>query len=175
MHIGHLVIAEGVLSSLELDKIFFIPTNISPHKENGMVSAEHRLKMLELALSRNKNFEALDLEIKRGGVSYTIDTVKELKNKYPDDELYLIVGSDLANAFSSWKDSGELKKAVKVVVACRDTYPLKQKDSFIIVKITQVDVSSSAVRKALKQGRSIKGLVNGDVVGYIEKHNLYKK
>jgi len=174
VHIGHLVIAEGVLRGLGLDKVFFIPTNISPHKENGMVSPEHRLQMIKLALAGNESFEVLDIEIKRGGVSYTIDTVQELKKRYPDDELYLIVGSDLANSFSSWKDSGELQKMAKVVVAKRDNHPLKEKDSFIIVKIVQVDISSSALRDMLKKGRSIKGLVKDGVVSYIEKHNLYK-
>jgi nicotinate-nucleotide adenylyltransferase len=103
-HLGHLILAEEVREKLNLDKIFFIPTNIPPHKSTESVSSWHRFNMVKLAIKSNPYFEVLDLEIKRGGVSFTIDTIKELKSKFPRDEFYLIVGSDLASTFSTWKD-----------------------------------------------------------------------
>ena len=173
-HNGHLVIAQDTLDAFKLDKIFFIPTNISPHKENGGITGEMRLEMVKLAISGNDAFEVMDLEIRRGGTSFTIDTVRELKKRYPEDEFYLIVGSDLANAFSSWKDSQELKGELKIIVANRKEYPLKDKNLYLVVDIRQVEVSSSGVRKLLKEGRSIECLAEKNVVDYIQKHNLYK-
>ncbi|MFH1504701.1 MAG: nicotinate-nucleotide adenylyltransferase [Candidatus Omnitrophota bacterium] len=172
-HIGHLVIAQDILEALELDRVFFIPTNISPHKETGNAGAAQRLEMTRLTIAENENFKVLDLEIKRGGTSYTVDTVRKLKDNYPNDELYLIVGSDLANTFSSWKDIQELKKLAKIVAAQRKNYPLKEKDSFLIVNIRQVDISSSRIRDLVKKGKSIRGFVKQGVVEYINQHRLY--
>ncbi len=173
-HNGHLVIAQDILDALKLDKIFFIPTNISPHKEDGGITGEMRLEMVKLEISDNDAFEVLDLEIRRGGTSFTIDTVRELKKRYPEDELYLIVGSDLANAFSSWKDSQKLKQELKIIVANRKEYPLGDEDSYLIVDIRQVELSSSQIRELIKNKSSIKGLVKETVANYIQKHNLYK-
>ena len=172
-HLGHLILAQNVLSGLGLDKIFFIPTNISPHKESNNVGATERLEMLKLTVADNENFQVLDLEMKRGGTSYTIDTVRELKEKYPQDEFYLMVGSDLANTFSTWKDFEDIKKAVKIVVANRKVYPLKETDSFLIVDISQIEISSSQIRKLVHNGSSVKYLVRSKVAEYIKQHNLY--
>ncbi len=96
VHIGHLILAEEVREKLKLDKIIFIPTALPPHKDNmDIAPAGDRLKMLKLAIKGNKFFGVSDIEIKRKGRSYTIDTIKELKNKFVNDELYFIIGSDL--------------------------------------------------------------------------------
>ena len=173
-HKGHLVLAQEVLDKLKLDKIFFIPTNIPPHKENEGVDPNHRLAMLKIATEGNEAFEVIDLEIKRGGVSYTVDTLKQLKKEFSSDEFYLIVGSDLANDFSSWKEPEELKKEAKIVVGHRDQYPLKDKDDFIILDIIQIDLSSSKIRDLIQNGHSIRYLVSEKVADYIEKHQLYR-
>ncbi|MBU2266201.1 MAG: nicotinate (nicotinamide) nucleotide adenylyltransferase, partial [Candidatus Omnitrophica bacterium] len=123
-HIGHLILAQEVYQKLGLDKILFIPTNLAPHKESRNVSGRHRLNMVKIALGKDRRFKVLDIEIKRGGVSYTIDTVRELKRKYSQADFYLIVGSDLANDFPTWRYFSELKRAVKIVVAKRRAYPL---------------------------------------------------
>ena len=118
-HVGHLILAQEVTDVLGLDKVFFIPTNISPHKKSEP-NASSRFNMVELAVSGNSSFEVLDLELKRGGVSYTIDTIRQLKQENPNDEFYLIMGSDLANEFSSWKNCREIKKEVKIAVVDRE-------------------------------------------------------
>ena len=174
-HIGHIVLAKEIYEKLELDKILLIPTNIPPHKEDEGVSADIRLNMIKLAAKGQKAFEVTDIELKRGGISYTIDTVNKLKEVYSKDELYLIVGSDLANDFSSWKDFDQLSNLVKIVVAQRDKAPLKRKNNFIVVNITQIDTCSSDIRELIKEGKSIKGLVDNDVVDYIEKYGLYRE
>ena len=174
-HIGHIVLAKEIHEKLGLDKILLIPTNIPPHKEDEGVSADVRLHMLKLAAKDQEAFEISDIELKRGGVSYTIDTVHQLKQIYPQDELYLIVGSDLANDFSSWKDFDQLSNLVKIVVAQRDSAPLKRKNNFIVINITQVDTCSSDIRELIKEGKSIKGLVSNGVADYIEKNELYRE
>ena len=129
-HIGHIVLAKEIYEKLELDKVLLIPTNTPPHKEDEGVSADVRLHMIKLAARDQEAFEVSDIELKRGGISYTIDTVRKLKELFPQDELYLIVGSDLANDFLSWKDFDQLKNLVRIVVAQRDNAPLKKKNNF---------------------------------------------
>lgn len=173
-HIGHLILAQEIIDIIGLDKVFFVPTNISPHKENNEIGPRHRLAMLKLEVAGNELFEVIDLEIKRGGVSYTIDTARELKKNYPEDEFYLVIGSDLLDRLPEWKDFEDLKKEVKIVAAHRENFPIRKKDDFIIANITQIDVSSSQIRKLIRRNRSIKYLVRDSIRDYIEQHNLYK-
>ena len=172
-HTGHLIIAQDILDALGLDKVFFIPVNTSPHKKNNSVDGRMRLEMVKLATSGNEAFRVLDLEIERGGTSFTIDTVRELKKRYPEDEFYLIIGSDLANEFSSWKNYEDIKKEVEVVVANRKEYPLDKKSAYSAVDIRQIELSSSQIRELVKKKSSIKGLVKEEVAEYIQEHNLY--
>ncbi len=172
-HIGHLILAQDVLEALGLDKVFFIPTNISPHKNNNEVEAEKRLEMLNIAIEDNDKFQALDLEIKRGDISYTIDTIRELKSNYPEDDFYLIIGSDLANDFSNWKEPEAIKNAVNIVVAKRQDHPLDSKNNFTIVDIKQVEISSSLIRNLISKGKLVKYLLRDRVSEYINKHKLY--
>lgn len=174
-HVGHLILAQEVCQKAGLDKIFFIPTNIPPHKESYHVSAKHRLKMTALTAAGDKRFEACDIEIKRGGVSYTVDTVRELKAKHPGDEFYLIVGSDLANDLPGWKYFRQLKKEIKIIVAKRRDYPVRRKDNFTMLGILQMGISSSYVRGLIKKRLSPKYLVKDSVCAYIQRYKLYQK
>lgn len=172
-HFGHLILAQEVCQKVGLDKILFIPTNVPPHKDYN-VSAKHRLKMTQILVSDDKRFEVSDIEIKRGGVSYTIDTVRELKAQYLRDEFYLIVGSDLANHFSSWKYFDLLKQEVKIIVAKRRDYPLVKKGEFSVVGVLQMGISSSYIRGLIKKDFSIQYLVPKKVRQYIVKEKLYR-
>ena len=172
-HIGHLIIAQDILDTLKLDKVFFVPTNLSPHKESNGVSGQVRLDMVKLATSGNEAFQVLDLEIERSGTSFTIDTIRELKKRHPEDDFYLIIGSDLANGFSSWKNYEDINKEVKVIVANRKEYPLDKKSSYLVVDIRQIELSSSQIRELVKNKSSIKGLVKEKVAEYIQEHKLY--
>lgn len=173
-HLGHSALAIEAVEQLKLDKVLFVPTNIPPHKDIDNSDISSRRDMLKIVIAGNNKFEIEDCEIKRGGTSYTIDTVRELKKKYPDDQPYLIVGSDLANDFSSWKDYQELKKIITIAVACRNNYPLKEKDDFVLLDIAQLYISSSQIRQLINDGHCIQHLVKDSVADYIEKHNLYK-
>lgn len=173
-HLGHLILAQEICQKVGLDKVFFIPTNIPPHKESQNVSAQDRLKMVKLLIGDDKRFEVSDIEINRGGISYTIDTVQELKQKYPGGEFYLIVGSDLANHFDEWRYFDELKREIEIIVAKRRDYPLGKKGNYWVVGILQMGISSSYIRSLIKRRFGVKYLVTDKVARYIEKHKLYK-
>ncbi|MDD4979692.1 MAG: nicotinate-nucleotide adenylyltransferase [Candidatus Omnitrophica bacterium] len=176
IHIGHLILAEEVREKLKLDKVIFVPAYLPPHKDNSDIAcAATRLTMVKLAIKGNRHFLASDIEIKRDGRSYTIDTLRALKEIYPQDELYFIIGSDLLKYLKEWKDLDEIIKMVKFVVATRPGYPLEEIPSHIsTIPIRAVDVSGFEVRQAIKEERSFRYLVPEAVSRYINKKRLYK-
>jgi nicotinate-nucleotide adenylyltransferase len=172
-HIGHLILAQEMLDRLHLDKIFFVPTNIPPHKNTQLIDACHRLNMVRLCIKDNTQFSCLALEAKRGGISYSIDTINALKRKFPRDDFYFLIGSDLVREFHTWRSYKEIKKLVQVVVAIRDRFPIKKRKGFLCLNILQVDISSSLIRELIKKRFSIAYLVQRGVERYIKKHRLY--
>lgn len=176
IHIGHLILADEAREKLSLDKIIFVPANLAPHKDDSDIAAPaERFKMIKLAIKGNKNFAVSDIEIKRFGRSYTIDTVKEFNQLYSKDELYFITGSDLLKYLEDWKDLSEILKLVKFVVATRPGYPLEKIPSYIqTVAIRAVDVSAFEVRSCIKEGKSFRYLVPEAVFSYINTKRLYK-
>jgi nicotinate-nucleotide adenylyltransferase len=176
IHIGHLILAEEAREKLKLDRIIFVPTYLPPHKDNSDIApASARLAMLRLAIKANQYFLASDVEIKRNGRSYTIDTIKEFKKIYPKDELYFITGSDLLKYLEEWKDLREVIKLVKFIVATRPGYPLEDFPSYIsTVAIRAVDVSAFEIRSCIKENKSFRYLVPDAVFNYINKNKLYR-
>lgn len=173
-HYGHLILAQEVLQKLKLDRVLFIPANLPPHKNATLVSAAHRHAMVERSIKGNKKFSLCDVEIRRGGTSYTIDTVLELKKKFPGKELYLIVGSDLARTFHAWKERERLSVLSRIVVARRREFPLRKKNNFIAVDILHIGISSSLIRELVKEKKSIRYLVPLEVEKYIKRYKLYR-
>ncbi|MBN2831376.1 MAG: nicotinate-nucleotide adenylyltransferase [Candidatus Omnitrophica bacterium] len=176
VHIGHLILAEEARDKLGLDKIIFIPANLPPHKDNvDIADSNTRLKMLKLALKGNKHLAVSDIEIKRKGRSYTIDTIRALKQEYSRDEIYFIIGSDLLKYLDEWKDLGQIMSLVKFTAATRPGYPLENIPAYIkTLKIRAVDVSGFSVRECIKESKSFRYLVPEAVFNYIRKNNLYK-
>ncbi len=176
IHNGHLILAKEAKEKLGLDKIIFVPANLAPHKDNlNLAAAGDRLAMISLAIGGNKDFAVSDMETKRGGRSYSIDTVKELKSKYPSDELYFIVGSDLLNYLDDWRDLGEVIKKVKFIVATRPGYPLEKIPSYIqTIAIDAVDISAFGIRNLIKENKSFKELLPAGVFDYINMKGLYR-
>ena len=176
VHIGHLILAEEAREKLRLNRVIFVPTYSPPHKNNReVVSAGHRYKMIKLAIRQNSYFTVSDIEIKRKGKSYTIDTLKQLKKLYPKQELYFISGSDLLKYLDEWKDLKDVIKMVKFVVATRPGYPLAEIPSYIsTVAIRAVDVSAFEIRQRIKENKSFRYLVPEAVLEYINTHRLYK-
>jgi nicotinate-nucleotide adenylyltransferase len=176
IHIGHLILAEEAREKLGLDRIIFVPAYLPPHKDDAdLAPAPLRMKMIKIAIKGNRNFSVSDIEIKRDGRSYTIDTLKEFKKLYPRDELYFIIGSDLLTYLKDWKDLGEIIKMVKFVAATRPGYPLEKIPAHIsTIPIRAVDVSGFQIRRAIKEGKSFRYLVPEAVYKYIQQKRIYR-
>lgn len=180
IHIAHLILAERVRESLNLDKLLFIPCAVPPHKGGRAVSpAHHRLAMLQMAIHDNKFFDASDIEIERGGVSYTVDTLEELSQKYSleRDDLFLIVGADNLLEIDTWKNPRRIISLSQLVAVGRPDFRIdKGKVPFDFIKIDAplLQISSSNIRQMVREGKSIKYLVTPQVEQYIFRHHLYK-
>jgi len=176
IHTGHLILAEEAREKLGLDKVIFVPAFLPPHKDDsGIAPAKMRLEMVKLAIKGNKSLMVSDIEIKRDGRSYTIDTIRGFKKLFVSDELYFIIGSDLLKYLDVWKDLNEIIKMVKFIAATRPGYPLEKIPSYIAtLPIRAVDISAFEVRSAIKDNRSFRYLVPDKVFDYINKKRLYK-
>lgn len=176
IHIAHLVLAQSACDQLKLDKVIFIPSNISVHKNNRhIISAEDRLKMVQLATKGNSKFFVSNIEIKRSGLSYSIDTVEYYKKRYPSQtKFYFIIGEDTHCSLHRWKCIDDLLKKVNFVSASRLT---KGNESPKIkvrhISMPVMNVSSSDIRQRVKKGTSIQYFVPTKVKEYIQKNNLY--
>ena len=178
VHYGHLITAVAVKEIRSLDKIIFIPSFIAPHKTDRLSSSPlHRIEMLKLAIKGIPYFDYSDYEIKKEGVSYTIDTLKFLQNKY--DDIELIIGYDNLLEFSTWKDPGGILKMIKLVVLKRKVQnePV-EKDKFYyaseIIETPTIEISATAIRKRVRNNLPINFLVPDAVMEYINYFNLYK-
>lgn len=184
IHLGHLVAAQEVLEALELDRVLFVPSARPPHKDPaGLTPADLRLRMVRAAIRGDERFEALDLELRREGPSYTAETVKALGDGEPDARLHLIVGVDQWAAFGSWKDPGAIVRLARPVVVAREGdraaaieprmpggEPAPESTE---VPVTRLDISSTRLRERIREGGSIRYLVPDEVRRIIEADELY--
>ena len=185
LHIGHLHIAERALEQYSLDGILFIPTGAPAHKTQTCVSdAEERYAMLHEALADNSSFDASRIEIERGGTTYTIDTLRILKERYGDRaELFFIVGADMAADMKTWKNSEEVAGLITVLCARRlisdeEERALVQnnlKFDIRFIDSSLIDISSRELREWVRTGKSIRYLVPDTVYAYIIRHGLYRE
>lgn len=176
IHFGHLLMAQSAAEALNLDRVFFIPAFRSPFKaDHKLPSSESRLAMVKLAIKGNSTFATYDGELKRGGISYTVDTLKDLKAKYPQAQLFLLMGADNLKKFHLWKQPKEILKMAKLVILNRPgfdkSYPKRW--PYTKVNMPAVDISSSDIRKRLKSKQSIWYLTFTSVIQYINRHGLY--
>jgi nicotinate-nucleotide adenylyltransferase len=175
VHVGHLLVAEACAETLSLDEVRFVPAWEQPFKGGRHhASATHRVAMLELALRGNPRF-VLDLcEVERQGVSYTIDTLVCLQKRFPDDQLFLLIGADAARDLSSWRDAARLPTLANIVVLSRPGVPLPQQPLVTHnIEVPAIDVSATAIRQAIGEGRSIRYQVTTEVHDYLVAHRLY--
>ena len=178
VHYGHLIAAQTVGVELKLDETIFVPCAHPPHKtERELAPAKDRLAMIRLAIRNNPFFAVSDFEIKKGGKSYSIDTVKYFRGLYPKGtRFFFIVGTDAAECLNTWKNIGELIKMVKFVGVNRPGYKPRVRHSikFKSMEIPGMEISSSFIRHCRHRGRSIRYLTHERVVEYIYKKNIYK-
>lgn len=179
VHNGHLITAQKIYELRKPDKIIFIPAFISPFKK-GMKStpAEHRLNMIKIAIKDIPYFEWSDIEINSAGISYTIDTLKKLRNKF--DKLELIIGYDNIVDFPEWKDPDEIIKLASIIVLKRSLRsPVEKRNRFfeyaVFADTPLIEISGTDIRNRIRNGLSVDFLVPDKVKRYIYKNNLYKE
>jgi len=185
IHYGHLMVVEYLKEELQLDKVLFIPTGNPPHKELD-VSAEDRYKMVDIAISSNPDFEISDIETKRVKLSYSVDTILELKKIYTDAKLYFLIGLDTLYQLKTWKKIDELSKEIEFVVALRPKYinpeeidkELKFLEDNYDTKVTIIhtplyEISSTELRLRIKENKSCRYLIPNKVIDYIKESGFY--
>jgi len=189
IHVGHLMIAETVRDEMGLDRVLFIPAATPPHKHGqAITAAEHRLEMVRLAVEGNRAFEACDVEVRRGGVSYSIETLKELKeNMGAGTRFFLIIGADSVRELATWKDIDELARLSEFVVAARPGFRIEDllsrdfglaretRASVLrhFVDAVRVDVSSTELRARFSDGKVVRYMLPDAVERYIRAKGLY--
>ncbi len=177
IHLGHLVLAEEAEEKLNLDKVVFVPAYIPPHKKGEEIAeANDRLKMVELAIKGNPSFEVSTYEMGAKTTSYSVETLKEFKARYGEDtKLFFITGADSLGELFSWKELDEIFKLSQFIVANRPGYEIANIPQQIeVVTITSLEISSTQIRRKIKEGKSIRYLVPEPVREYILARGLYK-
>lgn len=183
IHHGHLVAAEIIRDEFRLDEVLFVPSGKPPHKDNDeIVSPEHRWMMTLLATANNRYFSASAIEIERGGESYTRDTLLELKKIYGEKtQMYFITGADAIAEISTWHRTEDLPRLAKFIAASRPGYKLDWKridprfrKATYLVEVPALAISSTEIRRRVREGKTIKYLVPEAVERYIYKNKLYQ-
>ena len=181
IHYAHLISAEQVRAGLGYDKILFIPSARPPHKvaDADIIEPEHRYQMVLLAIAENPHFEVSRIELERAGPSYTIETLKALKELYGETtELAWIIGADSLIEYKVWKDFDEVLERCVMIATTRPNYNLNQVPLVIQKRVTTfpitgVDISATVIRERIRKGLSIQYLVPEGVQAYIEQGQLY--
>ena len=184
IHNAHLMLAKAALDEYSLDKVMFLPNYQPPHKECDMMAdASIRHLMIQEAISGRERFFVSDFEIKKGGLSYTVDTLRAFEKMYQGYELYFIIGGDSLRDFMSWRQPEEIAKRCRILVYARDGVdPLPQIKHLTetmgakidIIHAPFVDISSSYIRQCIAEGKSVDKYVPKEVLDIIKTNNLYK-
>jgi nicotinate-nucleotide adenylyltransferase len=184
-HIGHLVCAQEALVELGLDTVLLVPLGVAPHREIEQdPGAEARLEMCELAVAGDERLSPSRIEIDREGPSYTVDTVRELRERSADDELFLLLGGDQASSLRSWREPEELLRLATVAAVPRTGWPrerievkiagVRGAQRLVFFDMPRIDISSTLVRHRVALGKPIRYLVPDGVADYIAGKSLYE-
>ena len=184
-HVAHLVCASEAASQLDLDRVLLTPAAIPPHKQALLdPGPEQRLELCRAATAGDERLDVCDLEVCRGGVSYTVDTLRELHARIPEDDLTFIVGGDIALGLSSWREPEAVLGLATLAVAersgaARGDIAERLRESFpavappVFFDMPRLDISSSEIRRRVREGRSIRYLVPDAVADRIARSRLY--
>ncbi len=190
VHYGHLLLAEVCRENCQLDRVWFLPAADPPHKTpEGITPAPRRVEMLKLAIAGHPDFEVCELEVERGGVNYTFETLSRLRERHPDDEMFFIIGGDSLHDFSEWREPSRICELAQLVVVARPgsppldwrclegMAPPEKIAEFQRIAVTTplIDVSSRDLRARVAAGRSIRYRTPRAVEKYIETHGLYRQ
>jgi nicotinate-nucleotide adenylyltransferase len=179
-HVGHLLLASDALESLRLDRLIFVPTGSQPLKVDAppVASARDRLEMVRLAVADDACYTVDDTEINRKGLSYTVDTLEHLRERYPGAQVFLLVGQDALATFGKWRNPERIRELATLAVMARTgTEAVRVEtaaEGVLTVSTRRVDVSSTEIRERLRAEKSIKGFVPESVERFIEARGLYR-
>jgi nicotinate-nucleotide adenylyltransferase len=176
-HLGHLIVASEVCGALDLDRLLLIPAASPPHKRGRVhASAEQRLEMVRLAAEGDDRFLVSDLELRRSGASYTVDTLRELTQRHPGAQLFLTVGVDQLREFGTWREPEEIARLARLGVVERAGERVPREFGYPVheVPIPRIDISATEVRRRVRVGESIRYLVPEPVREYIAREGLYR-
>ena len=183
VHFGHLICSRAVAEKAGFDRLILVPTAQPPHKPGSanMASAEHRLAMLRLSVAGDPLFEIDEIELARGGASYTIDTIRQLKAR-GEATVHWLIGADMLLYLPHWREPLALMSEVHFVVMARPGWSLEGQalpDPFAkllsnVVQAPRIDISATEIRRRVAAGQSIRYLTPPDVCRYIETHGLYR-
>jgi nicotinate-nucleotide adenylyltransferase len=180
VHFGHLLAAQDAYEQHQLDRLFLVPAAQAPLKPNEVQSsADDRLAMLRAAVEWDKRFEISDYELRRGGVSYTIDSARHFRALYPDDDLYWIIGGDQLPKLHLWKDIAELVQLVAFIFLERPGYPVRAQAAIPGLRLHRCDghllaASSTELRDRARRGLSLDYFVPHNAVVYLQQRGLYR-
>ena len=184
-HVGHLVMAQEAHTQLGLDKVVLVPVFVPPHKQlDDDPGPEERLELCELATAKDDRLGVSRLELDRGGPSYTVDTLREIHERSPGDELVFIMGGDNAQALPSWREPEAVLDLATMAVAEREgvrrrdiaelVAGLRGADRLVFFDMPRLDVSSSAIRRRVREARPVRYLVPDDVIRVIGARGYYR-
>jgi len=183
IHMGHVEVAKAAMECARLDRVLFVPSAQPPHRAAAEASAEDRLAMSRLAVDGDSRLEVSDVEVKRGGKSYTVDTLQELHRSLPDDELFLILGWDAARLFRTWHQPEGVSALASFVIVGRPGMPPPKQadlklagldpDRVVVCLLPTPDISGSELRRAIAAGKSVAGKLPPAVERYIAAHHVY--
>jgi nicotinate-nucleotide adenylyltransferase len=181
VHVGHLIIAETVSSDFLLDRVFFIPAAVPPHKNGNRISpSDRRLEMLKLAIEDHTHFELSDVEIRRGGISYTVDTVRWFQESvsWQGAVFFLIIGSDSLYDIRNWKHPEKILSGIQVLVIERPGFEREKIGEKYLghvqwVSVPQMQISSTEIRRRVRDKKSIRYWVPRKVEMYIHDKGMY--
>jgi nicotinate-nucleotide adenylyltransferase len=178
-HVAHLIVAQEVREAVGLDQVVLVPTSIHAFKGPASAEPRHRAAMTELAVAGDPGLTVDKIEIQRGGVSYTVDTLRALKEREPGTDWTLILGRDNLEELPEWREVDVLPDLASVVVTTRaglsapDRQPLGGRCT--LIDVPSLEVSSTAIRERVARGRSIRYWVPPAVEAYIREHGLYRE
>ena len=180
-HFGHLILAQTIFEAEYFDQIVFVPAHTSPHKDKTVVSSVSlRKEMVKIAIEENPNFILSDIEIKRGGISYSFDTIIEYKEKTGIDSknLFYLIGSDSLKTFHSWHNSDQILDECQIIVAIRPGFRPSDINNQILAKIQfanipRIEISSTQIRKRWREDKTIRYMVSQPVWEFSNDNKLY--
>lgn len=180
-HLGHLLIAERVVEELQLDKLLFVPAANPPHKLGAaaIAAGQHRVEMLLRSIAGHDRFDISTIEIDRAGVSFTIETLRELCKSYPAAEMFLLIGSDNLAEFHTWRDPEGICALSQLVVLQREGFAVSGVDPrwrkhLVPVRTPVIEISGTEIRQRVRDEKRVDFYLPASVAEYIAAENLYK-